>query len=82
MGQEVHCGKLYPNKVALSLWFIRNIPGRCYSQNHGGIAGAMPDCMCQGQCQQLKSRAVTAASLALPAKEGWWKLIYTAFLQV
>lgn len=82
MGQEVHRGKLYPNKVAFSMLLIRNTPGRCYSQNHGGIVGAMPVCMCQGQSQQLRSRDVTAASLALPAKEGWWKLIYIAFLQV
>lgn len=81
-GTGGHGGKLHPNKVALSMLVIRNIPGRCHSQNHGGVVGAMPVCMCQGQCQQLKSRDVTAASLALPAKEGWWKLIYIAFLQV
>lgn len=71
MGLEVHGGKLYPNKVALSMLLIRNIPGPCHSQNHDEIVGAMPICMCQGQYQQLKSRDVTAASLALPAKEGW-----------
>lgn len=70
-GLEVHGGELYPNKVALSMLLIRNIPGPCNSQNHDGIVGAMPACMHQGQCQQLKSRDVTAASLALPAKEGW-----------
>lgn len=71
MGQEVHGGKCYPSKGAFSILVIRNIPGHCHSQNRGGIVGVIPVCMCQGQCQQLRSRDVKQQPwLFQPKKDG------------